>query len=74
MFAVVHLKIDNSVEAVPLSWLSTDKTYCHWPKKIPGNFKTLRTNPDSTPGEDWELFEIILVKCYGKLLLNSFLH
>jgi len=65
-FAVVHFYVDNSVEAVPSTWLTVDKTSCYWPKKIPANFKSVRDNPLSIPGEVWEIFEILVVKFSGK--------
>lgn len=65
-FVVVSFECDNSVEVVPKTWLSEDKKKCSYPKKIPTNFHNLRTNCNSTPGNNWNSFTIDVIKSYGK--------
>lgn len=33
MWVVVHFTIDNSVEAVPITWYNNDDGTCAWPNK-----------------------------------------
>jgi hypothetical protein len=67
-FSVVSFPIDNSVEAVPTKWLSEDRQFCPWPKKA-GNsvhFRKLLQDSSSSPGLNWEQFQINVIKEYGK--------
>lgn len=66
-FAVIVFKSDDSVSAVPSSWINADKTLCAWPNKYPANFKKVLQNPDSKPESDWMWLEIDLKKRYSKI-------
>jgi hypothetical protein len=78
-FSVVSFPIDNSVEAVPTKWLSEDRQFCPWPKKAGNsvNFRKLLQDSSSSPGLNWEQFQINVIKEYGKSvehLIFSSLH
>jgi hypothetical protein len=66
LFTVVHFPLDNSVEAVPSKWISEDLKVCPWPKRKSASFDKVIRDPISTPGTDWELYEIRIIKRYGK--------
>jgi hypothetical protein len=68
-FTVVHFSLDNSVEAVPSKWISADLKVCPWPKRKSASFDKVIRDPNSTPGPDWELYEIRIIKRYGKFNL-----
>lgn len=65
-FSVVSFKKDNTVEAVPSRWITEDHLSCYWPKKYPKNFKAILQSSESVPGKDWVLYEVEVVKSYGK--------
>ncbi|CAL8084458.1 unnamed protein product [Orchesella dallaii] len=59
-FCVVHFKIDDSVEVVPIKWLfSTDEAvdYCKFPPGPASNIVKLCSNPETDPRENWILNE-----------------
>lgn len=65
-FSVVCFKKDNTVEAVPSQWITDDNLSCHWPKKYPKNFKSFVQTAESTPGTDWIIYEVQVIKGYGE--------
>lgn len=75
-FSVIKFTVENSVEAVPSTWLSDNNKSCFWPNKSVKNVKKLLADSRSLPGGDWDCFEVELIKEYGKLkqffLLFSF--
>ncbi len=62
---------DNTVEAVPSTWISEDNLSCRWPKKYPKNFRSIVQSADTTPGIDWILYEVKVIKSYGKQMVNK---
>jgi hypothetical protein len=66
-FAAIHFIAENSVEAVPVTWINPAQNLCSWPtKKGPGFDKLLRDS-SSIPGWDWIAHEVRVVKLYGKI-------
>jgi hypothetical protein len=67
-FTVVLFPCDNSVEAVPTKWISSDKKTCFWPNKSLKStvLQKLTGDPNSCPGEDWTNFSVTIIKEYGK--------
>lgn len=65
-FAVVVFNDDNSVSAVPSTWVSDEQTTCQWPVKYPKNFKKLIQDPESKPDADWISLGIEIKKRYSK--------
>lgn len=68
-FCVVHFKIDDSVEAVPIKWLllsENEQFYCKFPPSTTPNVVKLCANPDKTPPVHWKSFEVEIIKRYGK--------
>ncbi|CAL8068226.1 unnamed protein product [Orchesella dallaii] len=66
-FCVVHFKIDDSVEAVPIKWLfSTEEgvEYCKFPPGPASNIVKLCSNPETEPRDNWIFYEVKVVKRY----------
>jgi hypothetical protein len=74
LFTVVHFPLDNSVEAVPSKWISEDLKVCPWPKRKSASFDKVIRDPTSTPGPDWELYEIRIIKRYGRFNFKISIH
>lgn len=70
-FAVVVFKSDNSVLAVPLTWISEDEKFCAWPPG--GATPKILKNPSSQPGEDWSWLDIDLKNKYSACVVLIFL-
>lgn len=69
-FVVVSFPHENTVEAVPSTWVIPDRKKCYWPSGIKNSSVKclkLKSNPDTKPGSDWELHDIEVIKSYGKL-------
>jgi len=66
-FSVVHFA-DESVEAVPTSWIKDNGTICMWPKdnKITASFLKIRSVSVSTPALTWGEYPITIINSYGK--------
>lgn len=59
------------VEAVPSTWVSSDKTLCRWPKK---NLKALIKIGNSTPEENWTTHQIRRIfATYGNYNFKHFI-
>lgn len=68
-FAVVSFTNENTVEAVPSTWIILERKKCYWPsgsKTSLAKCLKLKCNPDTQPGSDWELHDIEIIKSYGK--------
>lgn len=65
-FVVIHFNVDNSVAALPASWLEDNNTKCRWPSKPPKNFEKYLKEADSKPGPEWDLWDCQVVKSYSK--------
>lgn len=68
MYAVVTFtsnEDDESVEAVPLAWLTPRKKHCHWSpfKKLDRISKAIKDAVE--PGDDWQCSEAKCLKTYG---------
>ncbi|CAL8077461.1 unnamed protein product [Orchesella dallaii] len=66
-FAVVHFLRENSVEAVPRSWISSNQLTCAYPRKFPQNFESLRSNEESVPPAQWGRYKVKILKSYDSL-------
>ena len=65
-YSVVHFVEENSVEAVPVIWLSADKKHCLWPNaKDKKSIRRLKKK-SSPPGSDWTTYAIRILGTYGK--------
>lgn len=74
-FSVVNFNSDNSVEAIPSSFLSTDKTQVRYPKNPPAGFKTLLEDSEATPDSSWETWEVTVVATSSKaLIINIYIY
>ena len=63
-YAIVHFPSDNSVEIVCQGWISEDSKTCRYPKSG-AKSKAKKNKPSS---EDWDLYEIRVLKYFGKKL------
>jgi len=60
-YSVVHFFDDDSVEAVPSSWVNKDGTHCAWPKNI--NQASKLIDRKSIPNEcDFDYFKSRILK------------
>jgi hypothetical protein len=68
-FAAIHFIAENSVEAVPVTWINSAHNLCSWPTKRGPGFDKLLRDSSSIPGGDWIAHEARVVKLYGKVLI-----
>lgn len=68
MFSVVEFVSDSSVEVVPTKWIiNNEGTYsCPFPENRPKGIQKLQSQPDAEFNANWPVWEIIIVKSYGK--------
>lgn len=57
MFFVLFFTKENVVESVPKTWVEQKdgKTFCLWPKKLPGDKISKLIKNQSTPSQTWDL-------------------
>jgi hypothetical protein len=67
-FAAIHFIAENTVEAVPVTWINAAHNSCSWPTKKGPDFDKLLRDSSSIPGLDWITHEVRVVKLYGKIL------
>lgn len=64
-FSVVHCSNDNTTIAIPSKWISEDQKLCWWPNTWKES-KSLQSNKDSEPGQNWLKLDIRVMKSYCK--------
>jgi hypothetical protein len=64
-FSVVQFREDNSIAAVPSTWITEEDTvqYCRWPKGT--QVINLIKNPASTPRSTWKRLQIKIFNSFG---------
>ncbi|XP_074033871.1 uncharacterized protein isoform X2 [Leptinotarsa decemlineata] len=69
---VVHFLRDDTVEAVPESWIIKESKQCYWPSMNGGKLKNLIAKCES-PCSEWETFPIrIIGNAYGSITYTEF--
>jgi len=70
-FAVVLFQCDDRYSPVPSTWISKCEKFCKWPPTEEKNKAALVRDPISDPDAEWEDFDILSVKYYGKYKANN---
>lgn len=64
-YAIVHFKVDDSVEAVPSSWILSDGNTCYFPAAL--NKSVRQKIKKSEPYDpEWSCFNCRVIKYYGE--------
>lgn len=72
MYGVVQFRAENSVESIPMKWLSEDKRSCFWPEALKMAALKKAIKQCQEPCKNWKLFEVtVLGEGYGKQILQS---
>ena len=70
MFAVVvFCGKSESVEAVPLSWITPSKTHCHWPNTKNSVTISKAVKTMQSPKADWKQYKIRIMMETGNFIL-----
>ncbi|OXA56213.1 hypothetical protein Fcan01_08715 [Folsomia candida] len=56
-FVVLEFPEEQTVEAVPAIWLTSDKTGCRWPNKVTPSFTNKKKDKNSSPGDGWTVYK-----------------
>lgn len=65
-FSVVHFVDENSYEVIPSTWITPDQTRGSFPSNKPKGLQKLQSTPDSPYNSAWPLWNIKIIKSYGK--------
>jgi len=72
MFGVVVFEDDDpakeSVEAVPLSWITPRKKHCYWPSCSSTFAITKAARLCEIPDETWKLYSVRILKTTGTVM------
>lgn len=65
-FVVLEFPEEQTVEAVPAIWLTSDKTGCRWPNKVTPSFTNKKKDKNSSPGDGWTVYKCRVLGEFGK--------
>lgn len=74
VYVAVKFVKTNDCEAVPVSWLRADgdRMFCAWPTFKSASRITNAVVSLMKPASDWQDYEAIVVKEFGKLFMDIF--